>query len=453
MIAQFRSCLDRWALWLKDSNNGRIFAAIVIVGGFTIVVKLASTVKELVVAHQFGTGDALDAFLVAFVLPSFLMTVVAGSLNVALVPTYIQVWEDEGRDAAQRLFSSAMIWNTALLISISVLLALVMPYVLPVLASGFEPEKLALTLALFYLLLPVLLMSGLATTWRAILNAGERFALAAVAPIMTAVTTVLVLLVMGLWGIYALALGTVVGFALEAGLLAWGLKRQKMSPLPRWYPMEPAARRVIGQWLPAVAGAFLMSSTLLVDRSMATMLGSGSVSSFSYATKITDLMLGVGSLALTTAVLPYFSRMVAINDWSGIQATLKTYSGLILLTTIPLTLGVAYFSEPLIGALFQRGAFTGTDTHLVSQIQALYALQIPAYVLGMLAVRLVSSLKANHLVMWGAAISFLLNVSLNYLLMQWLGIAGIALSTTLVYYVSCGYLMLALLKLMKRELS
>src|SRR6476469_6046068 len=154
-----------WNAWRERSVNTRIFAAMVTVGGLTVLVKLAAAAKELIVAYQFGTSDALDAFLIAFVLPGFAISLVYGSLNAALIPTYIQVREKEGQEAAQRLSSTIMVSNGALLVVVSVCLALLAPYVLPFLASGFDASKLAMTTSLYYVLLPSLLFSGLATMW------------------------------------------------------------------------------------------------------------------------------------------------------------------------------------------------------------------------------------------------------------------------------------------------
>lgn len=444
--------IERWKVWQKQSVNRRIFAAMVTVGGLTLVAKLLSMAKELVVANQFGTGDALDAFLIAFLLPSFAINVVAGSFNAALIPTYIQVREQDGQDAAQRLFSNVMVWSTALLIVVSVVLVLTAPYIFPLVGSGFSQEKLALTLSLFYIMLPVLVISGLSTTWGAILNAGERFALAAITPVITPIVTVFILLVMGkVWGIYGLALGTVSGFALEAGLLAWGLKQQQLSLIPRWHGIDTSTRQVINQYTPMVAGAVLMSSTLLVNQSMAAMLGPGSVAALNYSNKMVALILGIGSVALSTAVLPYFSRMVAVGDWISVRHTLKIYIRLILAMTVPITLILFYFSEPLVRLLFERGAFTAANTVLVGQMQAFYLLQVPFYMISILIVRLISSLKANHVLMWGAIINLPLNVLLNYKFMQWWGVAGIALSTAVVYVVSFCFLVYMLSHLINKK--
>jgi len=454
VIDPLRMHIDFWNIWKQQSVNRRIFGALITVGGFTFIVNLLATGKELVVAHQFGTGDALDALLIAFLLPSFAINVVAGSFNSALIPTFIRVREKEGSEKAQRLFSSVMVLNTTMLIIVSVVLALTVSFTLPILGSGFSRQKLELTRSLFFVLLPILIMSGLGMTWAAVLNASERFALAAISPMIKPVITAVLLLATGkAWGIYALAAGTVSGFLLETGLLAWGLKREGFHLIPRWYGLDPAMKKVVNQYVPMVAGALLMSSTSLVNQSMAAMLGPGSVSAFNYGTKVLVLVLGIGSTSLSTAVFPHFSRMVGVNDWSGVRHTLKTYSFLIVFTTVPLTVGLIYFSEPLVRLFFERGAFTSGDTYLVSQVQALFLLQVPFYFLSILIVRLISSLQANHILLWGAVISLPLSIILNYLLIQWWGVAGIALSTSMVYFVSFCYLLYMLVSLLKENYS
>ncbi len=444
--------LGWWDAWQKRSVNTSIFSAMVTVGGITMCVKLAGGVKDVVIAMQFGTSDGLDAFLIAFVLPAFAINLIGGSLNAALIPTYIQVQAQEGTQAAQHLLSSVMVWTIGVLVALSVVLALTSPYLLPLMGSGFTADKLALVQSLYYLMLPTLVLSGVATIWSALLNACDRFALAAIVPVATSLVTVLIVVGMAeRWDSYTIALGMVVGTLVETAVLGWGLSREGVSLAPRWLGASPAVKQVLGQYVPMVAGAFLMGGANLVSQSMAAMLSPGSVSALSYGSKVTNLMLGVGALAVSTAVLPHFSRMVAVRDWSGLRHTLLTYSRWLLLGTLPLTLALIYFSEPVIALVFQRGAFAAADTHLVGQIQMMYLLQVPLYVVSMLFVRLISALKANQLFMWGNAINLSICVLLTYVLMQQFGVAGIALANSLMYLISAGYLAFFSLRLLKNQ--
>lgn len=445
--------LRAWRRMATGSVNVRILRAFMIVGGLTFAVKLAALLKDMLAAAAFGTGDSMDALLIAFLVPSFVINVVAGSFNAALIPVFIHTRERDGHAAAQRLFSGVVIVSLGLLSLVTLLLALGGAYALPLLATGFGPAKLALTRRLFYLLLPAILINGLATIWDAVLNAGERFALTALVAIAVPLGSIAGLLLLGpALGIYALAGGMVAGFAIELALLTIGLRRQGLRIWPRWYGLEPPVRRVIGQYLPMLAGAALISGNGLVDQTMAALLDPGSVAVLTYGNKLVSLVLGVGTMALGTAVLPFFATMVAQADWLRLRRSLRLYSGLILLVTIPCALLGYWLSAPLIGLLYQRGNFSPADTLVVSRVQAMYVLQLPFHTLGILFVRLISALQANHILLWGTLISFALNVVLDYLLIQVLGIAGIALATTLVYVVSCGFLLL-MLRLKLRQIA
>jgi putative peptidoglycan lipid II flippase len=172
-----------------------------------------------------------------------------------------------------------------------------------------------------------------------------------------------------------------------------------------------------------------------------------------YGNKVTNLFVGIGAVAVSTAVLPHFSRMVTVMDWHGLRHTLGTYTRLLLVVSLPVTLALIYYSEPMVVVFFQRGAFTEADVHLVSRVQTIILLQIPLYMVGMLFVRLISALKANQVMMWGNAINLFVCIGLNYVLMQRFGVIGIASATSLMYLISCCFLILVSLRLMKWKTS
>jgi putative peptidoglycan lipid II flippase len=316
------------------------------VAACSALVGLASTGKELAVARWFGRSDALDAYLIAYLLPSFLVALVAGSFNASMIPTFIRVREREGQEAAQRLLSGVMVVRLGLLVGVSVVVGLLAPYFLPILGSGFSPAKLMLTRRLLYVLLPFVFLSGLAVVWTAILNAGERFGLPALSAILAPLSIIGFLLLLGkAWGTLTVAAGTVTGVTLQAALLGSLLRKRGVRLEPRWYGWDANLRKVIGQYAPMVAGALLMGSTELVDQSRAAMLEPGSVAALNYARKIISLFIVVGATPLGNAALPYFSQMVATHDWSGCRHALRVYSQLIALVTVPITLAPAIFAS------------------------------------------------------------------------------------------------------------
>ncbi len=199
-------------------------------------------------------------------------------------------------------------------------------------------------------------------------------------------------------------------------------------------------RQVLHQYLPLVVAAALMSSTTLVDNAMASELGSGSVATLSYGRKLVALAISFPVLSISRAIFPYFSRQVATLNWPELRQTLARSRWAVLLAMIPLAVILFIFSRPLTSVVLQRGAFSAESTEAVAWVQAMYAIQIPFYTLSILYVRLISSMRLNYLLTVTTVISITLNVVLNYVLMHVMGVAGIALSTSLVFAVSCGFL-------------
>lgn len=444
---------ERWRDRASHSVNYRILGAVITVALLTLFVKFLGMAKELVVAWRFGTGDQLDSFYIGYLVPEVIINVVAGAFNTALIPTYIKVREQEGQVKANKLLSSATVLSLAILSFTTVGLLLGAPLYLPRLASGFSPEKLDLTYKLLWTASPLVLLTGLLTIWSGVLNAGERFALAAIAPIIFPLLTIMLLFMVPNWGVFGLTGGLVGGALIELILLGIALRRQHIAILPRWYGYDRNLHQVTQQYLPMIAGSFLMCSTGLVDQAMAATLPSGSVSSLNYGNRITALPITLISTALGTAVIPYFSKMVANGEWRELRSTLNQAMQWITIATIPITLGLVYFSEPIVRILFQRGSFTAHDVQLVAQIQIFFALQIPLRGPGALVVQLISTARANHILMWGSAINLIINIVLDSYFMNLFGVAGIALSTTFVYLFSTTYLWISANRIIDRNLK
>jgi len=420
--------------WHSRSTNRRILTATATVGATTFAVYAATALKEIFVARLFGRGDALEAYLVAFAAQQFLIQVLASSFNPALIPTYIHLRE-EGRDEeAQRLFASVGAWaGTALLIS-CITLGIFAGPLFGLFVHRFGPDKIALTASLFTMMLPAIVLRGMGKLWAAVLNSREQFALAAAAPMWTPVFIIVFLFVAGRQsGAYALVEGTVAGAIAEAASLALALWSKHVSLMPRWHGMTPEFRRVMEQYTPMIAGSILMSATVLVDQSMAALLPRGSVATLGYANNITFFIQSVAYVSLSTAVLPFFSQMIARNDWAAISHTLRTWSSLILLVSVPITLGLLLGSGFVVRIAYQRGSFSSADTLEVARVLRFYLLQIPFYVMGSLVVRVISSMRANAVLMWVAAGSLILKFGLNFLLLRYMGVSGIALATSVMY--------------------
>ncbi|MDB6175434.1 MAG: virulence factor family protein [Chthoniobacteraceae bacterium] len=423
------------------SVNRHIYSSAAFVGIATSATKIVGMTKEILVAAFFGMSGDLDAYLLAVLLPTYIINVITGSIDASFIPVYIQVRENLGIQAAQRLFCEVLIITTLALVIASMVMATTVPSALSLAYSQYPANRIELILGLFYLTLPCIVLTGLCGICEAVLNASEKFIFTALAPCIVPVMTIASLLLFGSRaGIYSIALGVISGLVAHLLILTYAVisRSIKMTLMP--HLRDPAIIRVSRQYFPTMAASAMMCSTALIDQSMASMLVAGSVSALNFGNKIVAFVLTIETAAIGTVVLPYFSRLAATSDWSALKRTLITYVKLILLTTIPITIIGMMFSEKLVALLFERGKFGSDDTARVAWVQMMFFIQIPFYSVSILMVKLISSLQANKILLWGTIISVSLNILLNFILAKSMGAAGIALSTSVVYAVSALYL-------------
>jgi putative peptidoglycan lipid II flippase len=364
--------------------------------------------------------------------------VLAQSFSGSFMPVYIRTREREGHHAARRLFAHAMVLNFLILLAFTGLLAAAGMPLLKVIASQFSEEKRELAYRLYLLLLPLLVIEGQLSVWGAVLNAGEKFALVALSPVLRPLIVIAFLLFAGSQGvdIRAVAWATVAGCAAELAAVGYALLRRGLLPVPRWSGTNQSEKDVVKQYLPLVMSAMLMSSSSVIDQAMAAWLGPGSVSALNYGNKIPAFLAGMGATALGTAVLPHFSRLVVLGDIVSLRHTIKTYTRWILAISVPCAVLFIAGSEWIVKLLYERGAFRPEDTVIVARIQQMYLLQVPFFVVGILAVRVLLAMSKNHLLTLMSVINLVVNVIGNIVFMRWFGVSGIALSTSLVYVVS-----------------
>jgi putative peptidoglycan lipid II flippase len=374
----------------------------------------------------------MDAFLAAALIPSLLVNLISESMNQALVPTLVRVREQEGRERAQQLLSSSMLSMCLLLTAASAVMALAARGFFPLIASHFAPAKLTLAVHLFYGLLPVVLITGIATNCTAVLNTVDRFAAPALAPLVISIAIIAGVLCLGSrFGIWAMVWSTLIGSLLHAALVAWMMHCRGYRFRLRWYGVDEPAREVAGQYGPVLLSSVVSSGGLLVDQAMAAMLIAGSVSALAYANRFVSVVLTLLAGAISTAIVPYLSKMIALRDWDGCRHTIRTWVRLTALISVPTAALMVAFARPIVRIALEHGQFGPRDTVVVASVLAMYAIQIPFFIVSRVHYRFVVAMRRTDLILYCCILNLILDIVLNVVLMRWFGVAGIALATSL----------------------
>lgn len=407
----------------------------------TVGTKAVSFLKDATVARQFGTGDALDAFLVSFGLLTFLSTLIGGGLPESFLPIYTGIRYSNKHRRALRLAVQSGVLHALSLLALAGLCYFVAPSFVNWATRGFSPEKQALAVSLLRQLLPFMVCFGMSYQMAAWLRADKHFIVATSAPILIPLAIISLLLYEGKDAtVGTLVTGTVAGSVLHLGVLSatlagrmpgqWSFWR---SCLRYWDPHVLTVSRHAAHFL--FAGG-IFSSTVVVDQTMAAWLSPGSVAVLGYTEKICGIILAVTVAPSCDVLFPYFAEKVARKDWPAVRYQLLASAGGILALAMPAVLTLCWLAPWIVALLFERGSFTGQDTLRVAEVLRYAALQIPFYIVGSLASRVVVAMQATHFIIWLSVVGLIFNVGLNWLLMREMGAAGIALSTVLVQMTS-----------------
>ncbi len=430
-------------LMAGDSPNRRVLRAALAVGGFSVLAKLAMGAQDLALAWRFGTGGAMDALVMATAAPAFLWSVTTGALESAFIPAYVRVRERESAGDAMALFRAVASRMMLVFALCALALSAATPWLPALLAPAFDASKQNLTATLGLLLAPVVLLRGVSSLGRSLLNAHESFIAPALAPVCAPLIVLAALWMLPASGVAVVAAGTTIGAAAELAVVAWRIRRMGL-PVAAWRPSHDAARQVWGQYLPMIVGSSLVAATTLVDQLAAARLEAGSVATLSFGSRVALLISALPAMALGTAAIPQFSRLIAQRDWRQVRHTLATWHGLVWKVTIPAVALLIALSAPLVRVVFERGAFTPDDTARVAVVQSVYLLQAPFYLAGVLGSRLLSALLWNEALLAISICSLVLKIAMNLALAPRFGVTGIAAATVLMYGFSCAAIYLCL---------
>ena len=398
------------------------------------VAKLAGALKSTAVAAAYGSSPELDNYLLAFLLPSMLADTFCGAIVPVAVPALIESRHRAGREASIELYCrllrkavrGAVLGAGIIAVGIAAFLEF----------SGALRRANAHSVAVLALLmLPVIPSNAVANVWRAVLNSQERFAVPAIAVVLTPAAIALAALTTRHEGtIRVLAVATTTGAALELAVLALAVHAAGFPLLPRIPqldagPYHPSEFRAEYGFL-ASSGAVSGASAAL-GQAMAASLGAGAVSTLNYGTRLSGVLMSLGPAALGVAVLPRFAQMAAERAWKPLRTSLRRLLLLSLAATGAATCFAVLFSTPIVRIALQHGAFNAADTLAVSRVQAWSLVQVP-FITGIsILMRMLVAVRASRVLLPFSAGALALNAALNYVLMHRYGVAGISCAASL----------------------
>lgn len=427
----------------------KLLKAMATVGGLTGVSRVFGFIRDIMTAAYLGAGPIADAFFVALKLPNFFRRVTAeGAFSVSFVPIYsAKLEQGQGDDRAANEFASQTLSiMLTILIPFSILVMFAMPWVIYVIAPGFESGELRYDLAvdLSRVTFPYLTLMSVVALFGGVLNTHDKFAPFASAPVLFNLAIIAALF----FGTpimqtpaHAMAWGVLAAGILQFIWLFYFVRRNGIRlslPIPRLTGDTRHLLRLMG---PGVIGAGVVHINLFADLIIASLLGAGSISYLYYADRLNQLPLGLVGIAVGTALLPMLSKAISGGNSEEGRHLFNRALEICLLLALPAAIALFFIPHVIIETLFERGAFDAQDTDITATVLMGYAIGLPAYVTSkVLSTAYWARQNTMHPVKISVITTFV-NIALSLILIRFIGVAGIAVSTGL-----CGWLQFYLLR-------
>lgn len=414
---------------LLNLRNNLVLQNILLVGGITLLFKVVSFYKEVLIASSLGLSVALDTFLIAMLVPGFINTVFLGSFKNAFIPNYIAESKTGNAIAPFQAMGFVVTGGSSFVFILISYLAT--DVFLEILFPGHDAAYYHLVRVQLYYLLPCILLWGLGALLSGLLNINGEFKAATGSSIfLPAVMIICLLFFKEALGKYVLAISTLIGSVLGFIYLWLVCYRRGVIALAKPDFKNPNGRIMLAQVPAKVTASFLSGMHSIIESYFAAQLVIGSISAMSYGKRLTLLAIGLVSIAMSNVLLPYFSKQVINNRVKSFDTLFKLLKIVFVFAAAISLVGIV-FSDTIVRLVFERNEFTAADTEVVSRIQQIFLIYLPFKVSGVLLVNFLTSINKNNYMAIVSFISVMLNLAFIYLLMDKYGLYGIALASTI----------------------
>jgi len=427
--------------------------AALLVGMGILLSRLAGLIRQTMMARYLGVDLAADAFNAAFRIPNMLQNLFGeGVLSASFIPEYAGLLGRGDEEEATRL-AGAVAGMLALVASVIVLLGIVAaPWLVALIANGFTGEKREVTVRLTRILFPGAGLLVFSAWCLGILNSHRRFFMSYTAPVIwnLAMVATLIFFHSGRSQIdlaMYLAFGSVVGSALQFAIQLPLVLKVARGVRPRVTTAAQSVRNVFRNFVPAFVGRGVVQLSAYVDAWLASYLGNGAVSAFTYAQGIYVLPISLFGMAISAAELPAMSRAVGSSAEIGAYLRGRLSDGLdrIAYFIVPSIVALFALGDLIVHLLFQSGRFKLDDTIWVWQILIGSTIGLLASTLGRLYSSTFYAMRDTKTPLRYAVVRVILTTAVGYLFAlvlppmlgvdRRLGVAGLTASAGLAGWV------------------
>ena len=413
----------------------------------TFLSRIIGLGREMSLAYFYGTSYTSDAYLMSIAIPTIIITFVIVSLATSYVPAYQKF---EGTESEKNSFTNQVMGLTLVICLLVLMVTLIFTrQLVPLFVAGFDDVTMALTVSLTRITLFAVFFMGISHVLQSFMQVKEKVLLASLSGLPFNLVATLFIVISAYTTVYMLAIGTVIAMGVQCLYLLVLARRHGFKLKPRFVLKDKAIRNLIILTLPIVLAHTVEQIGIMIDKNLASTLGTGAVSSLAYATRITTAITGIFVTSILVVTFPKIAKQAAEGNMTKMKNFLAESIVGMSLFIIPVIAAIAMFTRPVVVLLFGRGAFDTYAVQVTSNLLFFYIFFLFGSGLTQLISRVFYALGDSKTPMVVSVVTIITNIILNFILIAFMGITGLALATSIA--ASIG--MLLLLFLLRRKIG
>ncbi len=401
----------------------------------TIVSKVLGLFRDSVLASAYGTGKYAAVYSTANSISTILFAVIGTALATSLIPLYNKLETEDSTERAMGFLNSVVNLVVIVCLAIAGLGIIFAGPLVKVFAPGYQGDVYTLCVQYTRILLPSIVFVGLANIFTSYLQIKKRYVIPGFIGMPYSVIIIVSIFLSLKTSPMVLVVGTLIAISAKALFQLPFVYKEGYRYRPRINLQDPVMKDMMILILPVVIGVGANQINSVVDKSLASLLGTDVVASFSYAIKLYEFVQALFITSILAVIYPRLSSMIVSEKMDSFLNSLKKTMNVIIVALVPIIVGCIVLSKQIVEVLFQRNAFTSKDTTMTASILLIYVIGILAFALRDVLTRGFYSMEDSKTPMINSIISIVFNISLNLILVKPLGYKGLAIATAVSAYI------------------
>lgn len=393
--------------------------------------KVMGFLREMVFSYFYGTSAVKDAYVIATSVPGLIVSFVGTAITIGFIPVYARIVSEKSEKEAN-LYASKILNMLFVIITIAIVIIQIYPVgFVKLFASGFSGETLAMTVSFLRLVIFTVYFTVFFSIFQGFLNSHDVFIPSVVAPFMMNTVVIVFTIIAGLYNTMLLPFGFFLGYLAQLLFLGPVLRKYKFKYTPDFQFKDRNVQLFVQLAAPMMLAIVASNIGTIIDKNIASNIAVGGISSLEYADRLVNMVQMVLITSIATSIYPTLSKMGVQKEYGKLKELASNNLTVIIGLILPAVVGLMMLNESIVTFVYGRGEFGQDSINMTSGALFFYAPLLIGLGITDIFNRVFYSLEDTRTPVLLSITAIGVDIVLNIVLSRFMGLNGLALSTSI----------------------